>query len=316
MPSKTGRIYEFDSFRLDPLKRLLTRAGQSIATSWKGAGDPNRPGGEGRPADNRKRNQLLEAVWPGITVEENNLTVHISSLRKALGESPGEGRYIVTIAGRGYQFVARRSGWWLESEPVLDEPFQTVNVQPACAELLGRAAAVVSLALIAFGIALPGSESRPNGGARRAIQGDSPYYLSNWPGTAPEDDYLTLGLTDALISKIEPRPGAARKTDRCGSPLSETDRADPVKAGHELRVGTLVQGEIQRLGSGVHVAVQLVSAKDGTTLWSDKFDTDFTTLFGVGRYDFGSSSRAVVAAAQRGGPAGDWQEVHVQRGGP
>ena len=48
----------------------------------------------------------MRAVWPDTVVEENNLTRNISALRKALGESPGEHRYVVTIPGRGYQFVA------------------------------------------------------------------------------------------------------------------------------------------------------------------------------------------------------------------
>jgi Tol biopolymer transport system component/DNA-binding winged helix-turn-helix (wHTH) protein len=49
---------------------------------------------------------LLEAVWPNVVVEENNLTQAISTLRKALGERAGEQRYIVTVPGRGYRFVA------------------------------------------------------------------------------------------------------------------------------------------------------------------------------------------------------------------
>jgi len=43
--------------------------------------------------------------WPDAVVEENNLTVNISALRRSLTESPGEHRYVVTVPGRGYQFV-------------------------------------------------------------------------------------------------------------------------------------------------------------------------------------------------------------------
>ena len=48
------------------------------------------------------KNQLLDAVWPGLVVEENNLAAQISALRKVLG-----GDVIVTIPGRGYRFAAR-----------------------------------------------------------------------------------------------------------------------------------------------------------------------------------------------------------------
>ena len=48
----------------------------------------------------------MERVWPGTFVEEGNLSVTVSMLRKALGDSPGEPQYIATVAGRGYRFVA------------------------------------------------------------------------------------------------------------------------------------------------------------------------------------------------------------------
>lgn len=51
------------------------------------------------------KHQLLDAVWPGLVVEENNLAAQISALRKVLG-----GEVIVTIPGRGYRFAARLDG--------------------------------------------------------------------------------------------------------------------------------------------------------------------------------------------------------------
>jgi predicted ATPase/DNA-binding winged helix-turn-helix (wHTH) protein len=51
------------------------------------------------------KNELMDEVWPGVVVEENNLQVHISALRKALGDDKGERRYLLTVAGRGYRFV-------------------------------------------------------------------------------------------------------------------------------------------------------------------------------------------------------------------
>src|SRR5579863_3479492 len=50
--------------------------------------------------------ELLSRVWPDVTVEEANLRVHIASLRKALGDGREDARFIVTVAGRGYCFVA------------------------------------------------------------------------------------------------------------------------------------------------------------------------------------------------------------------
>src|SRR5206468_2951178 len=50
--------------------------------------------------------ELIRRVWPDTTVEENNLNQSISTLRRTLGDSPNEHRYIVTIPGRGYRFAA------------------------------------------------------------------------------------------------------------------------------------------------------------------------------------------------------------------
>jgi DNA-binding winged helix-turn-helix (wHTH) protein/tetratricopeptide (TPR) repeat protein len=58
---------------------------------------------------------LLEGIWPGLVVEENSLTQTISTLRRALGEARGENRFIVTLPGRGYRFVAAVSPF--ESNP-------------------------------------------------------------------------------------------------------------------------------------------------------------------------------------------------------
>src|SRR5688572_26171497 len=52
------------------------------------------------------KDELLRSVWPDTVVEENNLTQNISALRRAFGEKLGEHRFIVTIPGRGYRFVA------------------------------------------------------------------------------------------------------------------------------------------------------------------------------------------------------------------
>jgi Tol biopolymer transport system component/DNA-binding winged helix-turn-helix (wHTH) protein len=52
-----------------------------------------------------EKDDILREVWHGIVVEENNLARNISTLRKVLDDTPGQNRFIVTIPGRGYQFV-------------------------------------------------------------------------------------------------------------------------------------------------------------------------------------------------------------------
>ncbi len=53
-----------------------------------------------------EKDELLQVVWADSFVEENNLAVHISALRRILNEKRGESRFIKTISGRGYSFIA------------------------------------------------------------------------------------------------------------------------------------------------------------------------------------------------------------------
>jgi DNA-binding winged helix-turn-helix (wHTH) protein/tetratricopeptide (TPR) repeat protein len=64
------------------------------------------------------KDELIEQVWPEQFVEEGNLTRNVSTLRKALGETPDDHRYIVTIPGRGYRFVASVKNVSYESQAV------------------------------------------------------------------------------------------------------------------------------------------------------------------------------------------------------
>jgi Tol biopolymer transport system component/DNA-binding winged helix-turn-helix (wHTH) protein len=103
-PEQKGRFYTFDGFSVDVTKRLLLRDNQPVSLNPK-AFDLLLALVERRGRVVTK-DQLLESVWPDQFVEEGNLTVHMSALRKALGERKKEHRYVVTVPGQGYQFVA------------------------------------------------------------------------------------------------------------------------------------------------------------------------------------------------------------------
>src|SRR5215471_2754294 len=68
------------------------------------------------------KNDLMNEVWPGVVVEENNLQVHISALRKALGDEKGERRFLLTVAGRGYRFVHPVERETSDAGPTSDVP--------------------------------------------------------------------------------------------------------------------------------------------------------------------------------------------------
>ena len=96
--------YEFGSFSLDVDRRLLLKADQVVPLTSK-VFDTLLVLIENRSRVVEK-DELLKRIWPNTVVEERNLAVNISTLRKVLGENPESHEYIVTIPGRGYRFVA------------------------------------------------------------------------------------------------------------------------------------------------------------------------------------------------------------------
>jgi DNA-binding winged helix-turn-helix (wHTH) protein/Tol biopolymer transport system component len=104
MHEEKDRIYTFDSFQVDPARRRLWREGRPVQIHSKTFDlllvlIEN----TGRLLE---KDELLQLVWPNQVVEEGNLTVKMSTLRKILGDRKEEARFIVTIPGRGYRFVA------------------------------------------------------------------------------------------------------------------------------------------------------------------------------------------------------------------
>jgi DNA-binding winged helix-turn-helix (wHTH) protein/tetratricopeptide (TPR) repeat protein len=103
MEQTNDRVYEFGPFRLNPLRRVLLRDGSPVALTAK-VFDTLLVFVERRGRVVAK-DELMAALWPDTAVEENNLTQHISMLRKALGGRASGRRYVVTVPGRGYSFV-------------------------------------------------------------------------------------------------------------------------------------------------------------------------------------------------------------------
>src|SRR5437868_2387584 len=105
MSEQNTQLYEFVPFRLEPQKRLLFR-GQEVIKLAPKSFDTLLALVE-RHGQVLEKEELMKRLWPDSYVEEGNLTLNISNLRKALGENPQQHQYIVTVPGRGYQFVAR-----------------------------------------------------------------------------------------------------------------------------------------------------------------------------------------------------------------
>ena len=102
--STNGSRLVFDHFVVDPVNRTVSRDGSDIVMTGKDfellvffALNPGRL---------LEKDELMAAVWPGSFVEEGNLAKHVSTLRKLLGDTAKDHKYIATVQGRGYRFLA------------------------------------------------------------------------------------------------------------------------------------------------------------------------------------------------------------------
>jgi DNA-binding winged helix-turn-helix (wHTH) protein/tetratricopeptide (TPR) repeat protein len=104
MSGAPTHIYEFDGFRVEAGKRLLLRDGAAVPLTPKVFDTLLHL--VQHQGEILEKDELMQAIWPNTMVEENNLNQNISTLRRVLGEIRGENRYIVTVPGRGYRFIA------------------------------------------------------------------------------------------------------------------------------------------------------------------------------------------------------------------
>ena len=312
MSERLQRFYEFGHFRLDLAEHVLLRDGEPVPLTRK-AFDMLvvLVEHDGRLVE---KEYLIKTLWPDTFAGDSNLNSNVSTLRKALGRE-GYG-YIETVPTRGYRFKAPSGAGADEGDEVVLERHTRTRViteeetgvggqddlrrQPERAQLpsavLGRrvsyrgrrgvAIGVFCLLLVGVPAALyfsrPSAERRGEG---TQVAGGTPLRsIAVLPfktiGAGGEEEYLSLGMTDALITRlgnvhrIIVRPTSAVR--RYAGPLQ-----DPLAAGREQGVEAVLDGSVQRLGDRVRVTVQLLRARDGALLWSAKFDEQFTDIFAV-----------------------------------
>ena len=318
MANQFKGFYEFGDFQLDPTERQLRRDGRTLPLTPK-AFDVLLMLVENGGHMLRKE-EFLEKVWSEQFVEEKNLADNISVLRKLLGDDPRNPTFIETVPRLGYRFVADvrevhengadvlvaesvRARVLIEEEddssPGLTEGVTPASALPALSGkkrhtftilVAGCAALAVALAIYYFAHRRTMRPIQPQQFKSLAVLP----FKSLGP-TTEEDNYLGLGMADALITKLS---NLHHIVVRPTSAVLRYQNAPPdlVAIGREQQVDALLDGKVQRAGERVRVTVQLVRASDGAPLWADTFDEKFTDIFAV---QDAISARAVEALSVR-----------------
>ncbi len=287
------QIYEFDKFRVDAAKRLLTKAdGEQIRLTPKVFDTLLylvRNGGKVIEKD-----ELMREIWTDSIVEENNLTQNVSILRRVFGEKPGEHRFIVTVAGHGYRFVPdvraisdlgfgiadikpKKTVFENESEKIenqiaKDKKRSIKHEKPNRSRLVAVFSGLISLSLLGF-YAWRGNEKSVTAPIKTVAV--LPFKTL---AAQSRDEALELGMADTLISKLS---GGEEVTVR---PLSSVRRyvaleQNSVMAGRELGVESVLDGTIQTADNRIRISARLFRVSDGKQLWTGQFDEKFTDIF-------------------------------------
>jgi len=242
------QFYNFGTFQIDVDRRLLRRDGEPVALAPK-VFDMLlvlvEHGGQVLEKD-----RLMQMLWPDSEVEEANLPQNISALRKALGESPNERKYIVTIPGRGYRFAADINEVGRDESELIVERYSKATL--VIQEYEKQQERFTSIAVLPF---------------------------VNMSADA-ENDYFCDGLAEELINaltKIE----RLRVVSRTSAFSFKGKDADVREIGRQLNVSAVIEGSVRKSSNRLRITVQLINVANGYHLWSERYDRQLKDIFDI-----------------------------------
>jgi DNA-binding winged helix-turn-helix (wHTH) protein/TolB-like protein len=296
-----NHLYEFSRFRFDPENHLLECEGSPIPLTPKAfdillvlVENGNRL---------TTKEELMRKVWPDSFVEEANLTVNISALRKQLGETPNGQQYIETVPKKGYRFVVPVSHSQADNHEAngrsvipAGKAFREIvvrgedrRVSPEVAfrrttrtkSWLRLGIAVVVLLAIVLS-ALVYRVYRNRYSLRQSSQ------LSRRLAVLPfknlqddaKTDFLGFSLADAIITKL----GYVSELNVRPSYSVQKYEKQPIdipKIAADLNVDTLLVGTFLREGDNLRIACQLIDTRTENLLWKGGFDLKYDKLLTV-----------------------------------
>jgi TolB-like protein/DNA-binding winged helix-turn-helix (wHTH) protein len=312
------RFYEFGLFRLDPIRRRLSYDGKFVPLYPKAV--------EAliilveHSGEILEREALVNALWPGMIVEESNLTVAISHLRKVLGQNgDGLADSIQTIPRVGYRFVAAVREVVEEPPPLIgksdhqhnhveiddasengigvsgDQPLRRpaivtppIEQRPLPSKttwLLGSAIAAIAIACLLLAIAVNvlvrERSSVPQPGVPKPEKSVAVLPFENLSNDR-EDAFFADGVQDDLLTKLA-NISALKVISR-----TSVIQYRPAAAGRNMReigkalgVSHVLEGSVRKTGAWLHINAQLIDTRTDSHIWAKQYDGDLKDLFTI-----------------------------------
>ncbi len=186
------------------------------------------------------KDELLVLVWPGVVVEENNLNVQISALRKLLGADA-----IATVTGRGYRFDLKAT------------PEPAMAAAPA-------------------GLAMQSASDRPEiAPPHKPSIAVLPF--TNMSGD-PAQDYFADGIVEDITTALA-RLNVFFVIARNSSFVYKNRVVDIKQVGRELGVQYVLEGSVRKSGNRLRITGQLIEVANARHVWADRFDGALEDVF-------------------------------------
>ena len=283
-PPKT-LFYEFSNFRLNTDRNRLFYNSSELALTHK-AVEVLRVLIE-RRGEVVERTELMSIVWPDVAVEDGNLSVSVSLLRRVLSEHSEE-RYIETFPKRGYKFVGDVREVSAEAPSIVVETHSVSEVVVDEVETRGplflaiaagwrkilRPATVVVLLLgviaAGTGARIYFSHSDPAHGSTAPVQSLAvlPFTLI---GDSDEKRFQGLGMADVLITRLSNIREIKVRPTSSVMPFIKTDQST-VSIGQELMVDAVLEGSILEVDDRIRITTRLIRVADERPIWAGQFE--------------------------------------------
>ena len=250
--------YEFADFRLDAGERRLELRNREIHLEPK-AFDVLRCLLQ-RAGQLVRKDELIESVWEGVAVSDNSLTRCIHQVRGALDDHAEEPKFIETVAGSGYRFIA----------PV--RTAVTTRAQPALRRRLALATAAVALLAVAVIVGIDWQTPPP-------IERIAVLPLENLTGD-PDQAYFVSGIHEAIITELS-RIEQVDIISRSSSLAINRGDLSLMDIGSLLDVDAVIEGSVGREADNLTVSVQLVRVNPERHIWAERFHRDVDDVFEI-----------------------------------
>jgi TolB-like protein/DNA-binding winged helix-turn-helix (wHTH) protein len=304
---------KFGDFELDPGRYELRRAGRSVKLE-------KIPmellillvGSDG---DLVSRQEIVQHLWAENVFVDTDLGINtaIRKIRRALGDDPEKPRFVQTVTGKGYRFVAEKNGHAALAvgvPAVLQAVPQPMGGQPPRKPALSQVEGSGGVGVASHSPVIPATAPKPASARNKRmiaalvlslaaaatfafefrarlfprnqaaqIHSIAVIPLANLSGDSSQE-YFADGMTDELITALAKNRNL-RVVSRT-SAMQYKGAKRPIRdIAHELGVDGILEGSIERTPNTVHMTVQLIYAPADTHVWAESYDRDLNQAYSL-----------------------------------